>query len=101
MSLQKPALILFHATWCPHCRAVYPAFNRAAKTVDLRSGGEISVYRIDIDDDAEGMAKKFGVTSFPTIVFVNARGRKTVYAGDRSSQDIARFAHGSRSLALT
>jgi thiol-disulfide isomerase/thioredoxin len=96
MMIQKPALILFHATWCPHCRAVYPAFNRAAKTVG--GGGDISVYRIDIDDDAEGMAKKFGVTSFPTIVFVNARGRKTVYAGDRSSQDIARFA---QSLALT
>lgn len=86
---QKPALVLFHATWCPHCRAVYPAFNRAARTAEANG---VAVFRCDVDE-AAAIAKKFGATSYPTIVRVPASGgRPAVYNGDRSAADIARFA---------
>ena len=89
---QKPALVLFHATWCPHCRAVYPAFNRAARTAENNG---VAVFRCDVDE-AGAIAKKFGVTSYPTVIRVPASGgRAVVYNGDRTAADIARFAVGS------
>ena len=85
---QKPALVLFHATWCPHCRAVYPAFNRASRTAENNG---VAVFRCDVDE-AGAIAKKFGVTSYPTVIRVPASGRAVVYNGDRTAADIARFA---------
>lgn len=51
----KPSIIVFWATWCPHCRAELPVMERVWK--DLNPKG-ISMVAISLDSDSAA-ARKF------------------------------------------
>ena len=49
----KPALLLFWATWCPYCEALMPHLQ---KVYDAAGRGHLDVYAIDIKDDGDPVA---------------------------------------------
>ena len=48
--LQRPAILLFWATWCPYCEALMPYLQRVSDAAGAR---RLDVYAIDIKDDGD------------------------------------------------
>ena len=61
----KPAIIDFHADWCPPCRITSPVLSDLA----AEYGGEIYIYKIDVDAEPE-LAHMFGAKSIPMFLFI-------------------------------
>jgi thioredoxin 1 len=56
-------LVDFTAEWCPPCRALAPVLGQLdAETAD------VTVVSVDVDAEPE-LASRFGVMSFPTMLF--------------------------------
>lgn len=90
--LQRPAILLFWATWCPYCKALMP---HVQNVVDAAGRNHLDVYAIDIkeDDDADpaaelrarklsftlvsngdAIADQYAVKGTPGLFLVDARG---------------------------
>ena len=58
------ALVLISAeSWCVPCRQFAPSFKKAADDYN----GDVSFYKIDLDDNLD-IAKKYNVMSVPTVL---------------------------------
>lgn len=63
LSADKPVLVDFFATWCGPCKMMAPVIDEVA----TEKAGEVSVYKIDIDENPE-IAQQYGVMSIPTFI---------------------------------
>jgi thiol-disulfide isomerase/thioredoxin len=52
--LQRPAVLLFWATWCPYCKALMPHLQQV---YDAAGKQQLDVYAIDIKDDGDPVAE--------------------------------------------
>ena len=78
------AVVMFHASWCSHCRQLLPAFKAAAARVKL------PLVMMQCDNAPE-LVEQYGLRGFPTILRFGA-GRPIEYNGDRSPDSIVQFA---------
>ena len=88
--LQRPALLLFWATWCPYCRALMPYLQHV---YDAAGKDKLDVYAIDIKDDGDPVAElhergqtftlvrdgdaiadQYGVKGTPGLFLVDVKG---------------------------
>lgn len=89
--LQRPAILLFWATWCPYCEALMPHLQNVA---DAAGKDKLDVYAIDIKDDdgdpaatlrarkltftlvrdGDNIAERYGVKGTPGLFLVGANG---------------------------
>jgi cytochrome c biogenesis protein CcmG, thiol:disulfide interchange protein DsbE len=88
--LQRPALLLFWATWCPYCEALMPYLQ---KVYDAAGKDKLDVYAIDIKEDGDPVAAlherkqtftlvrdgdpiadQYGVKGTPGLFLVDAKG---------------------------
>lgn len=79
----KPAVVDFYATWCGPCQRIAPIMNELAAEYD----GKVVIYKVDIDKDPE-LAKAFGISSIPAILYIPLDGEPTLTVGSR---DKSRF----------
>jgi protein disulfide-isomerase A6 len=87
-TFRRPALVLFHATWCGYCRVFVPTFKKVATAL---KGSGIEVVMADIDK-APRLASSYGVSSYPTVMYVPAGRRKpVVFQGERELDSILKF----------
>lgn len=56
-------LVDFTAEWCPPCRALAPVLEQLDRETD-----DVTVVSVDVDSEPE-LAARFGVMSFPTMLF--------------------------------
>jgi thiol-disulfide isomerase/thioredoxin len=88
---QRPALLLFWATWCPYCKALMPYLQ---KVYDAAGRDHLDVYAIDIKDedgdpvaelkergqtftlvrDGDAIADLYGVKGTPGLFLVDRSG---------------------------
>jgi thioredoxin 1 len=62
---QEPALVVdCTATWCGPCKLVAPLMDQLADAYSER----IKVFKLDLDD-VKPVAKRFGITSIPAVMF--------------------------------
>jgi thioredoxin 1 len=78
---QMPAVIDFYADWCGPCKVVAPLLNQLSSDYD----GQVKFYKVNTEKDPE-VAKVFGISSIPTLLFIAPTGSPTVVRGAQSIQ---------------
>lgn len=88
-----PAVVDFYADWCAPCKMVAPLLDE----LSIEYTGKIKVYKVNTEKDPE-VARAFGVSSIPTLLFISLTGKPTVVRGAQSRQslksNIERILHG-------
>ena len=88
--LQRPAILLFWATWCPYCKALMPHIQ---SVYDAAGGQRLDVFAIDIKDDGDpvaelkerhqtftlvrdgdDIAERYGIKGTPGLLLVDIHG---------------------------
>jgi thioredoxin 1 len=59
----KSAVVLFHASWCPFCRAFLPVFQEAVK------GSKLEVVEAVVDDEENPLWTEHAIELVPTVIF--------------------------------
>jgi thioredoxin 1 len=63
LAAEGPVLVDFWAEWCGPCHAVSPALEQLAEEM----GGEVSIVKLNIDENPSTPAK-YAVRSIPTMI---------------------------------
>ncbi|GAC1303399.1 MAG: hypothetical protein NVSMB15_14340 [Steroidobacteraceae bacterium] len=81
----KPVAVVFHADWCPTCRAQAPLLKDLAQTPDLKS---ITLYVANFDTE-KALKKSLGVTKQSTIVVFKNGKESARSTGDTQADSLA------------
>ena len=94
-----PAVIDFYADWCAPCKMVAPLLDQLSLDYD----GEVKFYKVNTEKDPE-VAKVFGISSIPTLLFIPVEGKPTVIRGAQPlpslRKNIAKILPGSEKSFL-
>jgi len=71
-----PCVIDFYATWCGPCKRLAPIMEELAEEYCE----EVIFYKVDTDKERE-LARMFGISSIPSILFVPAKGQPQMARG--------------------
>eukprot|EP01112_Ceratiomyxa_fruticulosa_P001598 TRINITY_DN1177_c0_g1_i1.p1 TRINITY_DN1177_c0_g1~~TRINITY_DN1177_c0_g1_i1.p1 ORF type:complete len:661 (+),score=171.85 TRINITY_DN1177_c0_g1_i1:78-2060(+) len=83
-----PALVMFYAPWCGHCKTFKPAFQEAATLV--KNAGKGHLVAVDCTKD-RALCQKYGVKSFPTVTFFESETNTFAYPSARTASAIMEF----------
>jgi thioredoxin 1 len=81
----KPVAVVFHADWCPTCRAQAPVLKELAQSPQLQS---LTVYVANFDKD-KALKKSLGVTQQSTIVVFKDGKESARSTGDTQKDALA------------
>jgi len=108
----KPTMIVFAAHWCPHCNAELPLIidwmksngNKDVDVIAVTTGSDVNKPnwppsswlanlgwggRVLADSKDQTLAQAYGLTGYPYMVFVDAKGNvSTRFSGERPISDI-------------
>ena len=79
---KETVLVDFYADWCGPCKMLGPIMDEISK--------EVPVYKINVDD-AEDLAKEYGVFSIPCVVAFKKGKEINRSVGLRSKEDILKM----------
>lgn len=74
--IKKNTIIEFWESWCPHCQAMIPRYEKLSEDFP-----QIDCYRVELDDNPE-LGKLFDIESFPVFLFIDMNGKITKSVGE-------------------
>ena len=78
-------LVDFYADWCGPCKMLAPILEEVAGEVD-----NLKVVKVNVDE-AQDLAKKYGVMSIPTVYLIDGGMNAGKFVGVKSKEDILEF----------
>jgi thioredoxin 1 len=85
----KPVAVVFHADWCPTCRAQAPLLKELSQSPELKS---LTLYVANFDTE-KALKKSFGVTQQSTIVVFKDGKESARSTGDTQKESLAALLH--------
>ena len=76
-----PVAVVFHADWCPTCRAQAPVLSKLANSADFKS---LTLFVADFDTQ-KALKKSLGVSKQSTVVVFKGRQEVARSTGDTQS----------------
>ena len=80
---KETVLVDFYATWCPPCKMLAPVLEKVAKKIDEN----YLIVKLNVDE-CEDVARKYGIMSVPTMVFLSEGEERKRMIGYRQEKDI-------------
>ena len=80
----KNVIIDFYAPWCPPCKIVANNLDN----YDATKAKNIEIYKVNVDDQLP-LAKKYGVSKLPTLIYFKNGKVVKDYVGVLSSEELA------------
>merc|ERR1711988_378582 len=68
---ERPAMILFYATWCPHCKSMKADYEAVAQAV----GSDYIIGRVDGETYGD-LADEYDISGYPTIKLLRKEKQK-------------------------
>jgi thioredoxin 1 len=81
----KNVIVDFYAPWCPPCKIVANSLDNYATT----KAKNIEIYKVNVDDELS-LAKKYGVSKLPTVIYFKNGKVVKDYVGVLSSEELAK-----------
>ncbi len=76
------SIVDFYATWCGPCRM----FGEILEEIEEEIGDKVNILKVDVDEN-EGLSRKFGVLSIPTILIMKDGALQEKHIGVWSKED--------------
>jgi thioredoxin-like negative regulator of GroEL len=92
MGKKEPTkLVLFYATWCPHCKEVMDGEDSIWNRLKQRHGNRKDLLIDQIDSDKNPvMSTQYGIKGLPTILKIKG-SKVTQFNGERTLENIEKF----------
>jgi thioredoxin 1 len=81
----KPVAVVFHADWCPTCRAQAPVLKTLTQTPELKA---LTLYVANFDTE-KALKKSLGVTQQSTVVVFKDGKESARSTGDTQQESLA------------
>jgi thioredoxin 1 len=81
----KPVAVVFHADWCPTCRAQAPVLKTLMQTPELKA---VTLYVANFDTE-KALKKSLGVTQQSSIVVFKDGKESARSTGDTQQENLA------------
>ena len=84
----KKELVFFSMPGCSHCEALQPVWDNFYS--NMNNSHQVALIQIKSNERPE-MVEKYGVKTFPTILYLKDGKMADKYSGDRSYEDLKRY----------
>lgn len=81
LKTNSTVLVMFYATWCPHCQRMHPIVDEIAE----KYADKLKVFQFDIDQN-EVLAKQNNIDVVPTFILYKNGKEMWRNSGEMTSQ---------------
>lgn len=82
--IKERAVVDFYATWCGPCKMFGPIFE------ELSEESDINFVKLDVDKN-DGIARKYGVMTIPTVILFENGEEVKKHIGFMSKEELEEF----------
>lgn len=86
MQSDIPVLVDFWAVWCGPCKMLSPIVSEIAEEY----AGKVKVGKVNVDDEP-ALARRFGISSIPTLILFKNGEQAAVSVGVRPKEELVKM----------